>query len=110
MSAHTTSKPSGTDWSNIRDLADDEIVADDVPYDPDDESAVNAYWAGARLHFAAVGADGPKGQAVADSEDFADTEEATIHLSPDVLSYFRATGKGWQDRIDAALKEWIRQH
>lgn len=24
-----------------------------------------------------------------------------------VLAYFRATGKGWHTRMDAALKEWI---
>lgn len=30
-----------------------------------------------------------------------------LRLSPEVLAYFRATGKGWQTRIDEALKEWI---
>ncbi len=31
----------------------------------------------------------------------------TVRLSPDVLAHFRATGPGWQGRIDAALKGWI---
>ncbi len=31
----------------------------------------------------------------------------SIRLSSEVLGYFRATGKGWQTRIDDALKEWI---
>jgi uncharacterized protein (DUF4415 family) len=31
----------------------------------------------------------------------------TIRLSPDVLDHFRKSGRGWQSRIDAALKEWI---
>lgn len=31
----------------------------------------------------------------------------SIRFSPDVLEYFQSTGKGWQTRIDAALKEWI---
>ena len=30
-----------------------------------------------------------------------------IRLSPDVLTHFRATGPGWQSRIDAALKKHI---
>lgn len=30
-----------------------------------------------------------------------------IRLSPDVLAYFRASGPGWQSRIDAALKDHI---
>ena len=37
-------------------------------------------------------------------------ERTTIRLSADVLARFRATGSGWQTRIDAALKEWLAQH
>ncbi len=32
----------------------------------------------------------------------------TIRLSQDVIDHFRADGKGWQTRIDEALREWIR--
>lgn len=31
----------------------------------------------------------------------------TIRLSRDVIDHFRADGKGWQTRIDEALREWI---
>ncbi len=31
----------------------------------------------------------------------------TIRLSQDVIDHFRAEGKGWQTRIDEALREWI---
>lgn len=34
----------------------------------------------------------------------------TIRLSPDVVQAFRAAGDGWQTRIDAALKDWLRTH
>jgi uncharacterized protein (DUF4415 family) len=34
----------------------------------------------------------------------------TIRLSPDVVQAFRAAGEGWQTRIDAALKDWLRTH
>jgi uncharacterized protein (DUF4415 family) len=27
-----------------------------------------------------------------------------------VLAAFKATGKGWKTRIDAALKEWLSEH
>ncbi len=37
-------------------------------------------------------------------------ERTTIRLSRDVLERFRATGSGWQTRIDAALKEWLTQN
>jgi uncharacterized protein (DUF4415 family) len=36
--------------------------------------------------------------------------ETTIRLSPDVMAAFKATGAGWQTRIDAALKEWLQTH
>jgi uncharacterized protein (DUF4415 family) len=37
-------------------------------------------------------------------------ERITIRLSPDVVEAFRATGKGWQTRMDAALKDWLKDH
>lgn len=37
-------------------------------------------------------------------------ERVTIRLSPDVVSAFRATGDGWQGRVDAALREWLKTH
>ncbi len=33
-----------------------------------------------------------------------------IRLSPEVLDAFRATGRGWQTRIDEVLREWVREH
>ena len=37
-------------------------------------------------------------------------ERITIRLSPDVVERFRATGEGWQTRVDAALQVWLRKH
>ena len=37
-------------------------------------------------------------------------ERITIRLSPEVVQSFRATGDGWQTRVDAALKDWLRTH
>ena len=31
----------------------------------------------------------------------------TIRLSRDVIDHFKAGGRGWQTRIDEALREWI---
>src|SRR5436853_4770913 len=33
-----------------------------------------------------------------------------IRLSPQVLGYFRATGPGWQTRIDEVLRKWVEKH
>jgi len=37
-------------------------------------------------------------------------ERITIRLSPEVVARFRATGKGWQSRMNAALQDWLRKH
>lgn len=37
-------------------------------------------------------------------------ERITIRLSPEVVEHFRATGRGWQGRVDEALREYIREH
>jgi uncharacterized protein (DUF4415 family) len=37
-------------------------------------------------------------------------EPVTVRYSRLVLDYFRATGPGWQTRMDEALKEWVRTH
>ena len=34
----------------------------------------------------------------------------TIRLSRDVIDHFKSGGRGWQTRIDAALREWIAKH
>jgi len=37
-------------------------------------------------------------------------ERITIRLSRDVVERFRASGDGWQTRVDAALQDWLKSH
>lgn len=37
-------------------------------------------------------------------------ERITIRLDPDVLAAFRATGRGWQTRVNDAMREWVKTH
>jgi uncharacterized protein (DUF4415 family) len=37
-------------------------------------------------------------------------ERITIRLTPQVVETFRATGTGWQTRMDAALQDWLKTH
>ena len=37
-------------------------------------------------------------------------ERITIRLSQEVVQRFRATGDGWQTRVDAALQDWLKKH
>ncbi|WP_434738291.1 BrnA antitoxin family protein [Sphaerotilus sp.] len=35
-------------------------------------------------------------------------EQVAIRLDPGVLAAFRASGRGWQTRVNTALKEWLK--
>ena len=37
-------------------------------------------------------------------------ERITIRLSRDIVERFRASGPGWQVRVDDALRAWLRRH
>jgi len=37
-------------------------------------------------------------------------QPVSIRLSPEVVDYFRASGKGWQTRIDEILKDFVASH
>lgn len=37
-------------------------------------------------------------------------QAVNIRLSQDVIDAFRATGQGWQTRINNALRDWLREH
>jgi uncharacterized protein (DUF4415 family) len=34
----------------------------------------------------------------------------SIRFSPEVIDYFRASGAGWQARMDAVLKDYVEAH
>ena len=37
-------------------------------------------------------------------------EQISLRLDPEVLEAFRASGSGWQTRINKALTEWLKDH
>ena len=50
-----------------------------------------------------------RGRPVGSTKD--DTKQAvTVRYSPEVLVAFRATGAGWQTRMNDALREWLQTH
>jgi len=34
----------------------------------------------------------------------------TVRFDNDILESFRSTGKGWQTRMNDALREWLKEH
>jgi len=37
-------------------------------------------------------------------------KSVTVRFDVDVLEAFRASGKGWQTRMNNALKDWLKEH
>lgn len=33
-----------------------------------------------------------------------------LRIDPDTLAAFKATGRGWQTRINDAMREWVKAH
>ena len=44
------------------------------------------------------------------SQSGATQEFTAIRLDADLLATFKATGEGWQGRINAALRQYIKEH
>jgi uncharacterized protein (DUF4415 family) len=72
--------------------------------DPDDAPPLSRKWfAGADLH------DGPKLLRKGGRPRKAAAKQAvSLRLDPDVLAHFRASGPGWQSRINQALRRVAR--
>lgn len=34
----------------------------------------------------------------------------SIRYSPEVVSFFKSTGEGWQSRMDGVLREYVARH
>lgn len=93
------SKPNKTDWDRVKaEAAADKPIAYDPetdPYDPNDEKAVEAFFAKAKV----VRRRGPQK---------APTKVQTaMRLDVDVVEHFKAAGAGWQTRVNDALKKAI---
>lgn len=100
---------SQTDWERVRkNIAEDAPIPydpEDGPYDPNDAAAVDAYWkshdAIYRGKVVRKGVRGPQKSPI--------KKRITIRLSPEVVEHFRATGSGWQARIDEVLQKSIQR-
>jgi|APLow6443716910_1056828.scaffolds.fasta_scaffold169351_1 uncharacterized protein (DUF4415 family) len=82
----------------------------ECPYDPDDAQAVEAYWKDAIVSRSlpelrekiAARRRGP-GRAPL-------KVPTTIRFDADVLDALKASGKGWQTRVNETMREWLKTH
>ncbi len=80
------------------------------PYDPNDADAVDTFWKDAFVSESlpelreelAARRRGPQKRPT--------KVATTIRFDPDVLNGLKATGSGWQTRVNEAMREWLRTH
>ena len=94
----TSPKPTGTDWKRVKHEAATNAPTDDQtgPYDPNNAAAVSAYWKAATI---------TRGR----GRPAVPVKRPTLNMRVDaeVLAAFKATGPGWQTRINAVLRDAV---
>ncbi len=88
MTENSASLP--TDWDD-----------DDLPEWSDEQFARAEFSFGGKVIRAAQGTLTKAGRPVSENPK----KQVTLRLDPDVIEKFRATGKGWQSRINAELRK-----
>jgi len=81
-SGNSTKRRSRTDWKRIDALQDKEIDYSEIPKQGPDFFANAILW------------PGPK-------------KQITLRIDPDVLAFFRKSGKGYQTSINAVLRKYV---
>jgi uncharacterized protein (DUF4415 family) len=81
-SGSNTKRRSRTDWKRLDSLRDEDINFSDIPKQ------------GAEFFAQAILWPGPK-------------KQITLRLDPDVLTFFRKQGKGYQSTINAVLRKYV---
>lgn len=79
--------PRDTDWARF-DALTDEDIARAVAEDPD-AAPLDIDWSDAKVYF-------PRGK-----------QAMSLRIDPDVLAFFKATGKGYQTRMNAVLRTYV---
>ena len=96
----TPTKTKTSDWARVtREATQDAPIAHtatDGPYDPNDTAAVSAYWQQANIK---------RGR----GRPAVPVKRPTLNMRVDaeVLEAFKATGQGWQTRINAVLRDAV---
>ena len=86
---------SKTDWAVLRQNIHDGIEPEDDEDSPDATLAMRDV-----IEKRRVGRPAGSGN----------KEQVAIRLDKDILSSFRASGSGWQTRMNEALRDWLNTH
>ncbi|MDR3750261.1 MAG: BrnA antitoxin family protein [Terracidiphilus sp.] len=100
--------PSKTDWDRVLESKEGDRIPyepEDGPYDPNDAEATRAWFAQADLiRDGKVVRRGKRGPQKAPTKRL-----VSLRLSPEVIEHFKASGAGWQTRIDSTLLKAIKK-
>lgn len=100
--------PSETDWKRVQATAEDAPIPyepGDGPYDPNNAEATRTWLSEADLlRHGKLVRRGKRGPQKAPTKKM-----VSLRLSPEVIEHFKAGGRGWQTRIDGALRKAIRR-
>jgi uncharacterized protein (DUF4415 family) len=99
---------SETNWERVQAFKEGDAIPyepEDGPYDPNDAEAARAWLAQADLiRGGKLVRRGKRGPQKAPTKTL-----VSLRLSSEVIDHFKATGRGWQTRIDSTLMESIRK-
>jgi uncharacterized protein (DUF4415 family) len=99
---------SKTDWERVLVVKEGDAIPfepEDGPYDPNDAETTRAFFVQADLiRNGKVVRKGKRGPQKAPTKRL-----VSLQLSPEVVEHFKATGPGWQTRIDGTLLKSLRK-
>jgi uncharacterized protein (DUF4415 family) len=94
-----------TNWAKVESLHDDEIICDEDSPCTTEENWTDAVVCRSREEFNHEISRRGRGKNKKPIKNI-----VTIRFDADVLAQFKATGNGWQTRMNNALKEWLTEH
>lgn len=83
-------------------------ISSDVPYNPRDPEAVAAFWEGANIVHKGKVIGKARNPGQRGPQKAPTKQQVTLRLSRDVISHFKSGGRGWQTRLDVALRKLVK--
>lgn len=94
-----------TNWEKLNTMSDNDII-----HDNNSPQTTEADWDMAFICHSAEELQAKVTLKNTQKTAIKDKEQIAICFDSEILNYFRATGEGWQLRINDALKEWLKEH
>lgn len=94
-----------TDWEKVKAMTDA-----DISHDIDSPVTTEADWAQAFVSHSATELHNQTSRRKYAANECSAKEQVAISFDAEVLAYFRSSGEDWKNRMNDALKEWLKEH